>query len=641
LKSSPATWFGPLLHSIRGRIIAGVMLLFALLMGIVVWDMTRRQHDFMQQQLARQGAGLARTLAVNAPSWLLSNDVNGLGELVGSLASTPNLQLALILDADGRVRASSDETLFNLVLNDEPSRRLMQARPGNRQIWHDDMVDSMAEIVTGGRVIGHTRVILTGLPVEAELQQITRSGIRYTLLAIVLGGIVAWLVVRTMTRRLARLSDAADRIAAGQLDVSIADDSGRDEVARLTRDFALMVQRIATAQRELRQQVGTATAELRRRKEEAEAANAAKSRFLAAASHDLRQPMHALGLFASRLSHMPLDHEARGVARYIESSVSALQDLLDTLLDISRIDAGLVVAKPLTFELGDLLARLHFDLAETAQRRGLQLRLRCGGALHLHTDALLLERILLNLLGNALRYTQRGGVLLACRRRGDMARIEVRDTGIGIAAEAQQAIFEEYVQLDNPERDRGKGLGLGLSICQRLAHLLGTSLQLRSMPGRGSVFWLDLPLAPQDQAAAAMAASGDVIRDSIGSLSGSVLVVDDDPLVLASTAGLVSSWGCRTFVGPSVAAAMSECDRAGERPDVAICDYRLRGLENGITAAVALRHRYGDIPVLLVSGDLGDKLQQEAARHGFALLAKPLKPARLRSLLRSLLAAQE
>jgi signal transduction histidine kinase len=394
-----------------------------------------------------------------------------------------------------------------------------------------------------------------------------------------------------MTRRLARLSDAAERIAAGQLDVDIGDDSGRDEVARLTRDFTLMVKRIATAQRDLRQQVGTATAELRSRKEEAEAANAAKSRFLAAASHDLRQPMHALGLFSSRLSRMPLDHEARGVARYIESSVSALQDLLDTLLDISRIDAGLVVAKPMTFPIGDLLERLQFDLAEQARHKGLQLRLRCAGALHLHTDALLLERILLNLLGNALRYTQRGGVLLACRRRGDKARIEVRDTGIGIAADAQQVIFEEYVQLDNPERDRDKGLGLGLSICQRLAHLLGSSLQLRSVPGRGSVFWLDLPLAQQDQAAVEITAGGVVIRDSIASLSGSVLVVDDDPLVLASTAGLVSSWGCQTFVGPSVAAAMSECDRAGKKPDVAICDYRLRGLENGIASAVALRHR--------------------------------------------------
>jgi signal transduction histidine kinase len=641
LSIGPARWFAPLLYSGRGRIIAGVMLLFALLMGAVVADMLRRQHDFMDQQLARQGAGLARTLAVNAPSWLLSNDVNGLNELIGSLAATPNLHLAMILDNDGRVRASSDETLFNLVLDDEPSRRLMAAPAGLRQIHHDAMVDSMAEIVAGGRTIGYTRIVLSTLPVEAELQQITRSGIHYTLLAIVLGGIVAWFVVRTMTRRLARLSDAADRIAAGHLEVEVVADPGRDEVARLTRDFAQMAQRVTTAQRDLRQQIDDATAELRRRKEEAEAANAAKSRFLAAASHDLRQPMHALGLFTSRLSRMPLDHEARGVARYIESSVSALQDLLDTLLDISRIDAGLVVPKPATFALNDLLARLQLDLLETAQRKGLRLHLRTGGELKVHSDAVLLERILLNLLGNALRYTQRGGVLLAGRRRGDRVRIEVWDTGIGIPAASQQAIFDEYVQLDNPERDRSKGLGLGLSICRRLAQLLGASLQLRSTPGRGSVFWLELPLAEATEPAAEALLAMDLKRDSGGKLHGTVLIIDDDPLVLASTSGLVASWGCRTCEGPSVADGIAECDRAGVRPDVAICDYRLRGMETGITAALMLRHRFGNnVPVLLVSGELGDDLQREAARNRLVLLGKPLKPARLRSLLQSLLAAE-
>ncbi|RLJ68380.1 ATP-binding protein [Sulfurisoma sediminicola] len=638
----PAHWLAPLLYSGRARIIAGVMLLFALMMAAVVADMLRRQQEFMEQQLAQQGAGLARTLAVSAPSWLLSNDVNGLTDLVGSLAATPNLHLAMILDTDGRVRASSDETLFNLVLDDEQSRRLLAAPPGSRQIWHDAMVDSMAEIAAGGRTIGHTRVILSALPVEAELQQITRSGGRYILIAIVLGGIVSWFVVRTLTRRLARLSDAADRIAAGQLEVEVPDDPGRDEVARLTRDFAQMALRVATAQRDLRQQIDAATAELRRRKEEAEAANAAKSRFLAAASHDLRQPMHALGLFTSRLSRMPLDHEARGVARYIETSVSALQDLLDTLLDISRIDAGLVVAKPATFLLNDLLARLQFDLAETAQRKGLRLRLRTGGNLSVHSDAVLLERILLNLLGNALRYTQRGGVLLACRRRGNRVRVEVWDTGIGIPAASQRAIFDEYVQLDNPERDRSKGLGLGLSICRRLAHLLDTSLQLRSNPGRGSVFCLDLPLAEMTEPAGEALLAMDLGRDSGGRLHGAVLIIDDDPLVLASTSGLVASWGCQTFAGPSVADAISECDRAGVRPDMAICDYRLRGLENGISSALTLRHRFGNnIPVLLISGDLSEDLQREAARNRLVLLSKPLKPARLRSLLQSLLAAEE
>jgi signal transduction histidine kinase/CheY-like chemotaxis protein len=642
LNGDTTPWFAALRASARARIVVGVMLLCALLTAAVVADALRRQQDLMKQQLALQGAGLARALAVGAHPGLLGGDGQGLGELVAGLANTPNLRLALILDEHGRVRASSDEALVNLVLDDAPTRQLLTAPTTNRQLWRDDMVDSMAEVVAGGRTIGYARIALSTLPLEAELGEMRRDSIRYAVLAVVVGGIVAWLAVQALTRRLARLADLADRVAAGELELGIADDNGRDEVARLTRAFARMTEHVAAAQRDLRQQVEAATAELRRRKEEAEAANAAKSRFLAAASHDLRQPMHALGLFTSRLSRMPLDHEARGVARYIESSVSALQDLLDTLLDISRIDAGLVVAKPTTFALDELLTRLQFELAETAQRKGLQLRLRTGGKLSVHSDAVLLERIVLNLLGNSLRYTQHGGVLLACRRRGDRVRIEVRDTGIGIPTASQQAIFDEYVQLDNPERDRAKGLGLGLSICRRLAHLLDTELKLRSAPGRGSVFWLELPLAETTEAPTEISLTRDFVRDSGSRLHGVVVIVDDDPLVLASTGGLVASWGCQTVGGPSVADAIAECDRAGLRPDVAICDYRLRGLENGISAALSLRHRFGaTIPVLLVSGDLSDNLRQEVARHRLVLLSKPLKPARLRSLLQSLLAVED
>ena len=223
-----------------------------------------------------------------------------------------------------------------------------------------------------------------------------------------------------------------------------------------------------------------------------------------------------------------------------------------------------------------------------------------------------------------------------------MMRISVVDTGRGIPPDQQEAVFQEFVQLHNAARDRSKGLGFGLSICRRLAHLLDTSLRLRSVPGRGSVFWLELPLVEvRDEIADDALQPPDLARDSSGSLHGTVLIIDDDPLVLASTAGLVESWGCRTFAGPSVADAMAACDRAGVRPEVAICDYRLRGLENGVSSALALRHRFGaNIPVLLVSGDLSDDLQREATRNRLLLLNKPLKPARLRSLLQSLLATE-
>jgi diguanylate cyclase (GGDEF)-like protein/PAS domain S-box-containing protein len=229
-----------LLYSMRGRIISGVVLLHAVLMSMVVADMVARQREFMQHQLSQQGESMARTLAVSAPSWLIANDVAGMEELVDSLTSAPNLQLALIVDRQGRVRAASDHSLFNLVLDDDASRKLQEGASPH-QLWHEDMIDTAVDIVVAGETVGSARVILNAMPVKAELEAVTQKGIAYTIFAIVLGGLVAWLVVRTMTERMARLSGAADRIAEGDLDVRLPADRGRDEVSRLTRDFTLMV----------------------------------------------------------------------------------------------------------------------------------------------------------------------------------------------------------------------------------------------------------------------------------------------------------------------------------------------------------------------------------------------------------------
>ena len=233
-----------LFHSIRGRIIAGVVALYMVLIGLVVADMVHRQRNFMQSQLAGTGQSMAATLAVNAPSWLIANDVTGLGELVESNKSAPNMQLAMIMDRDGRVRAATDDSLFNLVLTDTASRSLLvglAATEDHRyQFWHDGMVDSVAIIESGGRHVGFARVLLDAAPVQAELDAVTRKGIAYAVLAMLIGGLLAWLTVRTMTQRLQLLSRAADDIAAGKLDVSLPEAHGSDEVARLTRDFKQM-----------------------------------------------------------------------------------------------------------------------------------------------------------------------------------------------------------------------------------------------------------------------------------------------------------------------------------------------------------------------------------------------------------------
>lgn len=224
-------------YSIRGRIIAGVVLLHAVLMGLVVADMVTRQQSFMEHQIAGEGQSMANTLAANAPSWLLSNDLTALEELVESLKTVPHLQLALIIDRDGKVRASTDSSLFNLMLDDAPSKQLIST---GKQQWHDNMVDSITKITADGSPIGYARVMLNTSAVQAELHAVTRKGMAYTVIAIFLGGLLAWAMVRTMTQRLKLLSEAADDIAEGKLEVSLPESTGRDEVARLTRDFSQM-----------------------------------------------------------------------------------------------------------------------------------------------------------------------------------------------------------------------------------------------------------------------------------------------------------------------------------------------------------------------------------------------------------------
>jgi len=234
-----------LLHSLKGRIIGTVLLLHAVLMGLVVSDMLTRQQGFMEMQLAHESKTLAHTLAVNAPSWLLSRDINALSELVSSLASVKNLNLALILDSRGKVLAATDATLFNVTFSDSPSKELLAALladsdRSNYQLLHDGLIDSISAITISGKTIGYARVILDAAPMQAELNAVAHQGVIYTLLAITLGGLIAWLAVRKVTYRLNMLSNAADSITAGNLEIALPHYDGRDEVARLARDFSQM-----------------------------------------------------------------------------------------------------------------------------------------------------------------------------------------------------------------------------------------------------------------------------------------------------------------------------------------------------------------------------------------------------------------
>ena len=359
---------------------------------------------------------------------------------------------------------------------------------------------------------------------------------------------------------------------------------------------------------------------------DAEDANRAKVVFMAAASHDLRQPLHALGLFASTLGRTPLSAHQRNLLTQIDHSGQAASELLGTLLDFSKVDTGVIKAQPQPFALQPLLHRLEQEFAPQASQQGLNYRTHDCRTVVV-ADPALVERILRNLIGNALRYTERGGVLVGVRRRGALAAIEVWDSGTGIPLHELKAIFKEFHQLGNPERDRRKGLGLGLAIVEGLARAMGVEVQVQSAPGRGSVFRLLLPIsreavmdvpAPQQEAA-----------DLLGAR---VLVIDDDESVRAAMAELLTSWGAWAEVAESGDQAVQLLARF--KPQVVVADYRLRGHRNGREAIDQIRAHVGSyLPAIMVTGDTAADRLREAEGAGAVLLHKPVPASQLKHVL--------
>jgi signal transduction histidine kinase len=372
--------------------------------------------------------------------------------------------------------------------------------------------------------------------------------------------------------------------------------------------------------------------QLHQAKEAAELANAIRSRFLAAASHDLRQPLHALGLFVERLAAAPHAPDPVLVTRIAEST-RALTVMFDALLDLSRLEAGVVEPELSSFDLEPLLERLAAEFEALARAKDLALRVELAPA-RVESDPLLLGRILQNLLANAVRYTREGQVTLRSRQQGAQLWIEVEDTGPGIPAQARTEIFREFVRLAPAGGERG--LGLGLSIVERTARLLGHPLELDSQPGRGSRFRISVPLARQPAAAAVV--SRERVADT---LAGRVVVViDDDPAVLEASHGLLESWGCEPVLADGLDAARESLRLRGRPPEAVVADYRLRGDETGVQAVRALRREWGEaLPVVLVSGESDPVRLRPLRESGLPWLRKPLQPAKLRAVLQELLRA--
>lgn len=611
-----------------------------------VWMVLHRLAE-LESSLIERGRATARQVAATADYGIFSGNTESLVSLIEAARREPDVSGIMVSSRDGDLAVSGG------VLSPEaylPGRRaaglalveldhaLMFVEPIVRSAVLDesDVFDGLGEPVTDRQPTGWVLVEVSRARVEAMKVDFILTSAGVIAAALMLASVFAFRISRTVTGPVREVSQAVRRIGDGDLSVRLPV-SGGGSLRVLAEGVNGMAERLLRARDELEARIADATRQLRSRTDEAERANHAKSRFLAAASHDLRQPMHALGLFVAELAERLRGSEHRTLIRQIEESVGAMEDLLDALLDMSKLDAGGVTVRRSHFPLQPMLSRIVDDFAADALQRGLRLKLRAT-PLWVESDPLLLERIMINLLSNAVRYTQRGGVLVCVRRRGQDAVIEVRDSGPGIPAEAHDMIFEEFYQLQNPARARGQGLGLGLAIVRRLSGLLGHDVSIRSRAQHGSVFSVSVPcVAPP---------VGDVVEMEPAALPASlslfVIVIDDDPGSRNSVAGLLQSWGCDVLCAPNLSEARDAIRLRERSPALILCDFRLAAVASGIDVLDALlAEQGGEIAGALVTGDTDPQVRRLAAARGYPVLHKPVRPARLRALVQQAMARQQ
>jgi signal transduction histidine kinase/CheY-like chemotaxis protein len=542
---------------------------------------------------------------------------------------------AYVVDAQGRLIAHPD---ISLVLRNIDMIRLPQVRgalrgEGGNSIEQVQVVTDIEgrQVLTayapvpslGWMVFIETAAEEAYAPLYASIE---RTGL-VLLGALALALLAGTVLARKMVVPIQTLRAGAARIGSGDLGQRILIRTG-DELEALGNQFNRMAAQIQDSYTTLERKVEERTHQL-------ELANVAKSRFIAAASHDLRQPLHALGLFIAQLHNSADSADRDRVVERIDDVVAELNELFNALLDISRLDAGVLAAELTEFPIAHLLRRVETTFAQATLEKGLRLRVARSGA-WVRSDFILLERILINLVCNAVRYTSQGGVVVGSRRRGDMLRIEVWDSGPGIPEDQRRNIFDEFYQLADPKRGQHGGLGLGLAIVDRLCRVLNHPIELNSVLGMGSRFTIIVPMVAARAKVLELPSSPQATMDSArGKL---VVVIDDDELVLEAMGGLFRAWGCRVVAAGSHGAALSDLIGHGQRPDLVISDYHLSDGKTGIEVIECLREAFrASIPAFLISGDTTPERLRQARSSGYQLLHKPVGPVILRAMLDQLL----
>lgn len=619
----------PLPTSIRSRMLV-IALLPALLteFGMVAY-FTSQTLATAEGALHTRASNAARHLAEALPYALISGDIPRVDALLAAEVQTSQLSAVRVSDAHGRLLASSGRNLRNTPAEAQYTQRAEIHLPSVG--LSDDALFALRAPPTQD-LLGHVEAGVSLKQINAFTRDTLLHAALLMLVALALTGALAWRLSNRLAGQLQHVGRVVGRLAHNDLTVR-AQLPHAGEVGALAAGVNEMAEALQTHHGELEKRIREATADLAAKKDMAERANQAKSRFFAAASHDLRQPLHALSLFVAALKTRNKQPGTQSLIDNIEASTAAMELLFNSLLDISQLDAGTIETHPVHFSLGNMLDNLSKQFSPLAAEKNLRLRFHPIDVT-LYSDPLLIERILLNLLANAIRYTDKGGVLVACRRRGRMLRLSVIDSGRGIPLDQQESVFHEFVQLHNLARDRSKGLGLGLAIVSRLSRLLGHRVDLLSRPGHGSAFSIDVPCGDANliQVPVLATAPGQLAADAL------VLLVDDESAILRGMAELFDNWRIDLVTAHNVAEAEQELASLDRIPDVIVSDYRLPGDTDGIEVITRLRQKFGrDIPAILVTGDTAPDTILRISQAGFPLLHKPLRPAKLRALLTHLI----
>lgn len=645
--------------------------LFIMAVSLESFFLYNRFSD-LDQNLLERGRSIARQFAVSGEYGVFSNNQAFLQNIANGVLHQPDVRGVVVLNSSSETLVEGGEfsrlpknvfTEMSLAASDylvgqasikqtavgEDTNLLTPMRSNKESVWIyqpiipeqitlDDL-NSKNPVAT--QKIGAVIVEMSKRRIEETKMRMLRVTVAVTSLLLGLFFYLVYLGSRSITYPIGKLSDAVQAIGRGNLSTRVSLQTHVSELNTLAQGLNDMTAELQQEHATLQQRIEEATQALLVKKEEAEHASHDKSHFLAVASHDLRQPLHALGLYVAEMQRKVSNAEQRHLVNQVERSIEALSTLLNALLDISKLDAGAVIPQMQTCAVDAMLGRIAADYQMLASVKNIRLIVRpCSG--YVTSDPLLLERILANLVSNAIRYTyQNGCVMVACRRRKHFLRIEVRDNGVGISKTDQGNIFREFFQLAQPQLDTSKGLGLGLAIVDRLVKLLGHRIELRSAPGKGSVFALEVPITPNAGRLSAVAEQVSAHLDQEvekSPLAGKrLLIVDDDAAVLSGTTGILTSWGCQVSAAASVA-QVEQFLHDGVKWDLIVSDYQLGNNTNGIDVIELVRqHQNQRIPCILISGDTSPTVLKLASVSGHHLLHKPVRPAKLRSLIEHLL----